>query len=227
MPIRFTRWPRPSKLDRLLVIFDAVVLARCQGKAPPDGAIVYSDRFSWTKVRTSSHPGTILPALEDLQVQAMRFDPPTLFLNRHCDTCEFGGYCRALAKEHDHLSLLQGITETEVRRHGKKGIFTVHQLSYTFRPRRPRKRAKKPGNPHHFSLQALAIRENKVFIHGTPRMPRSDTTVLFDIEGLPDRDFYYLIGALVVQGGISMYRHLWADDESCQTNILPVSWRSC
>jgi hypothetical protein len=37
-----------------------------------------------------------------------------------------------------------------------------------------------------------------------------------DIEGLPDRGFYYLIGALVVRGHSQEYHYFWADDESDQ-----------
>jgi len=55
-----------------------------------------------------------------------------------------------------------------VARHNAKGIFTVRQLSYTFRPRRPAKRQEQRF-PHSFALQALAIRENKVHVHGDPK----------------------------------------------------------
>ena len=34
------------------------------------------------------------------------------------------------------------------------------------------------------ALQALAIRENTVYIHGNPRLPDSKTQVYLDIEGL-------------------------------------------
>jgi predicted RecB family nuclease len=55
--------------------------------------------------------------------------------------------------------------------------------------------------PHYFALQALAIRENTVYIHGTPSFPKSETQIYLDIEGLPDNESYYLIGALVVSEG--------------------------
>ena len=43
--------------------------------------------------------------------------------------------CRQKAEEKDDLSLLSGMTEKERRNLHDKGIFTVTQLSYTFRPR--------------------------------------------------------------------------------------------
>jgi hypothetical protein len=74
-----------------------------------------------------------------------------------------------------NLSLLRGISAQEISRLRSKGIFTVNQLSYTFRSRKLAKRAKTPSTPHHFALQALAIRERKVFVHGNPTLSCSGT----------------------------------------------------
>jgi hypothetical protein len=68
--------------------------------------------------------------------------------------------------------------------HVSKGIFSVKQLSYTFRPRRPAKRQKQQFH-HNFALQALALRENKVHVHGDPIFALPATQVYLDIEGLP------------------------------------------
>ena len=68
--------------------------------------------------------------------------------------------------------------------------------------------------PHYFALQALAIRENTVYIHGTPSFPKSETQIYLDIEGLPDNESYYLIGALVVSEGKESFHSFWADDKS-------------
>jgi hypothetical protein len=68
--------------------------------------------------------------------------------------------------------------------------------------------------PHYFALQALAIRENTVYIHGTPTFPKSGTQIYLDIEGLPDSESYYLIGALVVSEGKEIFHSFWADDKS-------------
>jgi predicted RecB family nuclease len=107
----------------------------------------------------------------------------------------------------------------EMLRHNSKGIFTVKQLSYTFRSRRPAKRQTQRF-PHNFALQALALRENKVHVHGDPGLTPLDATSILDIEGLPDRAFYYLIGALVVRGQSQKYHCFWADDESCEPAIF-------
>jgi len=111
------------------------------------------------------------------------------------------------------------MTLKEMLRHNSKGIFTVKQLSYTFRSRRPAKRQTQRF-PHNFALQALALRENKVHVHGDPGLTLSTPQVFLDIEGLPDRAFYYLIGALVVRGQSQKYHCFWADDESCELAIF-------
>jgi hypothetical protein len=68
--------------------------------------------------------------------------PPDLVLNRHCAECEFKTRCRQRAIDQDDLSLLGRMTEKERAKVNNRGIFTVTQLSYTFRPRRWPKRSK-------------------------------------------------------------------------------------
>src|SRR5438445_494166 len=80
-------------------------------------------------------------------------EPTPLALNGHCSVCEFRQRCHAEAVRLDDLSLLRGMGENEIRKQNRKGIFTVTQLSHTFRPRRKGKRAKGQGQPHHHALQ--------------------------------------------------------------------------
>ncbi len=141
-------------------------------------------------------------------------------LNRHCAECEFRDGCSQKAIETDDLSLLSAMTEKERSRHRSKGIFTVNQLSYTFRPRKTPKRAKNPAKPHYVALQALSIRENTVYIHGDPQLPASESNVFLDIEGLPDSDFYYLIGALFVINGQETFHSFWADKADEEPDIF-------
>ncbi len=143
-----------------------------------------------------------------------------LFLCAHCNVCEFHTTCRAQAVEEDNMSLLQGMHRTHIDEQNKKGIFTLHQFSRTFRPRRAPKRAKNPSKPRHFALQAQALRENKVYIHGTPSLPSAETTIYFDIEGIPGRGLYYLIGMLVLTGGKETYHCFWADGKDQQADIF-------
>ena len=112
------------------------------------------------------------------------------------------------------------MTENERTSYRSKGIFTVTQLSYTFRPRKTPKRAKNPAKPRYIALQALAIRENTVYVHGQPQLPDSKTQVYLNIEGLPDIESYYLVGALVVSGGTETFHSFWADQKSDEPTIF-------
>src|SRR5438034_2552082 len=92
------------------------------------------------------------------------------------------------------------MSEMERQKLRSKGIFTVTQLSYTFRPRRRPKRLRDKREKYHHSLKALAVREKKIHIVGRPALKDESTPVYLDVEGLPDRDFYYLIGVRMATG---------------------------
>src|SRR5439155_384607 len=62
--------------------------------------------------------------------------PPPLLLNRHCAECAFRRSCRAAAVAKDDLSLLRGLSPKDIAGLNRRGIFTVTQYSYTFRPGR-------------------------------------------------------------------------------------------
>jgi predicted RecB family nuclease len=103
------------------------------------------------------------------------------------------------------------MTEKERRKLNSKGIFTVKQLSYTFRARRRPKRLVGKREKYHHSLKALAIRERKIHIVGSPELELEGTPVYLDVEGIPDRDFYYLIGIRVKTAEQVIQHSLWAD----------------
>ncbi len=60
-------------------------------------------------------------------------------------------------------------------------------------------------------MQALAIREKKVHVYGTPDIPRKPVQVFLDAEGSEDGGFAYLLGVLVVEGDNQKMHSFWAD----------------
>src|SRR5205085_12499954 len=114
--------------------------------------------------------------------------------------CELRQRCRTQAEQADDISLLEGMGDKEVQTYRRKGIFTLSQLSCTFRPRKRGKRVKRTSYNHYPALQALAIREKKVHVYGTPDLPRKPVQIFFDIEGVEGGCFVYLLGVLVVEG---------------------------
>jgi hypothetical protein len=103
------------------------------------------------------------------------------------------------------------MTEKERKKLHDKGIFTVTQLSYTFRPRRRSKQLRDKREKYHHSLRALAIRQKKIHIVGNPEIMIEGTPVYLDVEGLPDRDFYYLIGVRLGNLDSVARYSFWAD----------------
>ena len=114
------------------------------------------------------------------------------------------------------------MTEKERAEFNSKGIFTVTQLSYTFRPRHRPKVLKDKREKYHHSMKARAIRERKIYIVGSPKLEIDGidgTPVYLDVEGLPDRDFYYLIGIRFRAGDSAVQHSLWADSPSDEGRI--------
>jgi hypothetical protein len=68
-------------------------------------------------------------------------------------------------------------------------------------------------------LRALAIRVGKIHIAGNPQLNITGTPVYLDVEGVPDRDLYYLIGIRVGKGDTSIQHSFWADGESNEREI--------
>jgi predicted RecB family nuclease len=214
-PIRLIRTNKLSRANRITAGFEALVLSKSLGQPVGIAKIIHGDNSAEIKVRV----GTVLRELTKVIVQIRRLlaaaSPPDLVLNRHCPECQFRDHCRKRAIEKDDLSLLAGLTDKERMRLNGRGIFTVNQLSYTFRPRRRAKRlAAKPEKYHH-SLKALALREQKIHFIGNPQLRIDGTPVFFDVESLPDRDFYYLVGIrLELQNERPKIHSLWANSLS-------------
>jgi hypothetical protein len=64
----------------------------------------------------------------------------------------------------DELTLLSGVSAKQRAHLRAKGIFTITQLSYTFRPRRRGKRHQAKREKYHPALRALAIRDKKIYM---------------------------------------------------------------
>ena len=220
IPIRFIFTNKLGWHDKLLLAFDALVLSETLDREVALGKIIHGNDLVPLKVKTSALESEVRRTTAKIAALVSDKKPPDLVLNRHCAECEFRDRCRQKATETDDLSLLAGITEDERNRHRSKGIFTVTQLSYTFRPRRTPKRAKNPGRPRYAALQALAIRENTVYVHGSPCLPDSKTQVYLDIEGLPDSESYYLIGASIVSEGQETFHSFWASETEQEPEIF-------
>jgi len=217
--IRFVANNKLSKFDKMLIAFDAYVFSESFKRNIYQGKIIHGKNFSVSKIKLSE----LLAEIKKLALKIAHIHstetPPDLILNRHCPQCNYKNRCLSKAHENDDLSLLGGMTEKERKKLNSKGIFTVTQLSHTFRPRRRPKKFRDKKEKYHHSLKALAIRENKIHVVGNPELIIEGTPVYFDVEGLPDSDFYYLIGIRVVSDESILQHSLWADTIEEERNI--------
>jgi predicted RecB family nuclease len=198
------------------------VLTEIQGKPSEKGYIINVKGKS-RRIKLEESYKVITPLLEPLQEWLNESSPeePPVILNKHCPLCQFRERCQAQAIQEDNLSRLDRITPKSIRQYERKGIFTVKQLSYLFKPRKRKKRAKNPPPiTHNIELQALAIRTGKIYIQELPVLTRQETELYLDIEGLPDQNLHYLIGVLVCDGNSASHHSFWANSIENESEML-------
>ena len=220
IPMLFHEGQKVGKEQRLLLELYGLLLSQVQGRLPAYGVVWHGRDCKSTRVRLSPDLRRAERLLSEVREMAAPSSPPRLILNDHCQVCEFRQRCLEQAVQEDNISLLRGMREKEVRRYARKGILTVTQLAHTFRPVRRGKRTQPRGYKHHHALQALAIRDKKVYVYGTPQLPAKPVHIYIDVEGCPDDKFDYLIGMIVNEGGSERCYSFWADERGQEEQIL-------
>jgi len=194
-PLLIALSAQPSVLARKTLALASIITGKLAGVVPKRGVLIVGPSQQRITVNLSHEILVLEKAIREVK-RMIDADKEALFrLNNHCSECTFSGSCRKKAVEIDHLSLLNGISEKELKKLNGKGIFSVTQLSYTFRPRRSRRIV--PTVKNNYALRALAIREKKTYIVERPKLSTFSTLIFLDIEGLPDRDFVYLIALCI------------------------------
>jgi predicted RecB family nuclease len=210
-----------SKEQQLELSFVRYVQERLQSTLPVAGKINGTDATSHT-IKLDHHAKALKPFLEPLHewITVDSPKPPSIVLNKHCPLCPFQRSCLAQAEQEDNLSLLDGVTARMMRQYEKKGIFTLKQLSYLFKLRKPKKRSRKPpAVTHKVELQALAIHEHKIYLQELPTLSRQPVELFVDMEGVPDRGLYYLLGMFVCQGDTTEHYSFWADTDQDERHM--------
>lgn len=222
IPIRIFSSEKVHKDQKQLLAFDALVLGKATGHFPTAGKIVHGRQQIVTRVKL---PNLICRAevlVGEVHAMFEKKTPPSFGLIKHCHECEFESECRDRACREDDISLLGVIPPKEISKLRNKGIFTVTQLSYTFRPRRRKAMGGvKKGGKYQYALKALAIRERTTYIVGSPALALDGTPIYLDVEGIPEQSFYYLIGVRVVSADSFFKWSFWANDKNEEEKI----WR--
>ena len=211
----------PSPANKARLVFAGYALGHENRHRPSFGLIVPFTGNS-KRVKLDALYSGISKTVENLRgwTRQLPPDPPALVMGKQCQTCEFHAFCHSEAEKADSLFLLDKMTPKVAAKYQKKGIFTLTQLSYVYRPRRRRKGAGKTPTPFNVELQALAIREKKIYLHQRPTMAQQPVELFLDIEGIPDQDFNYLIGVVVKKGDKIKMHSFWANDPDNESRIF-------
>jgi predicted RecB family nuclease len=220
LPVLFSHRNKLTREDSIFAAFHGIILTEASGQPVPFVKVVHGPNFAVSRIKLVGPTGPTQPVkgarhlLDRLRKQIESASPPLMVLNTHCSMCEFRDRCHVEAVNRDDLSLLRGMSEKEILAHRKRGINTVTQFACTFRPKSIGLKRNKPLKRHLHALQALAVRDKKVYVVRAPEIPGKTTRVYLDVEGMPDRDFYYLVGAIVEKDGQCFAHSFWADDET-------------
>ena len=201
-----------------MLAFDAFVFSQVVGITPCFGELFIGPQFRRVRIALTPLYPKVQSIVETAAALLESPTPPRPVLNKHCAECQLASRCTSAAKDMDDLSLLSKMSAKERQRYHGKGIFTVTQLSHTFRHRRRAGQSK-----HDHALKALAIRKNKVHVLGKVAWSGSGTPVYIDVEGDPDRDFYYCIGIRFEAAGAIVQHSYWADDPADEERM----WAEC
>ena len=220
VPILLIANDKIHKKEKIYLAVQTLILSKLTKKNFETARIFYGDEFKTLKIKLSSYIKDADKIIEELEKITKKESQPKICKNDCCKTCEFEELCYAKLIEKDDLSLLSSIRQKEKPRFEKKGIFTVNQLSYTFKPRKKNEWVKQKEHPFNHSLQALAIREKKVYVYDEVKIPKTKTKVFVDLEGNSDGSFIYLIGVLVKDENKEKFYSFWADYKENEKDIF-------
>jgi predicted RecB family nuclease len=216
IPILISPFEKITKADKLIIGIQSHFIEKEFNLKIDSAIVLFGEQHKITKVKLSTFSKEIKKTILLLNKTLENKTPPIFRKNPHCQICEFFESCLNKLKERDDLSLLGNFKAKEIEQQNNRGIFSVKQLSYTFRPK------KNPYRRRKFlpELKALAIREEKVFIQKLPELEKKEVEIFFDIESIPDKNFYYLIGVIVKTETSQSEHSFWANDVTEEQDIF-------
>ena len=215
IPILISPNEKVKKNDKLLLAIYCLIFSEINKLNITFGKIVYGSSLKSTKFKVDTYLLEAQATLKNIIEVIEEEKPPRFFINNHCNVCEFKNNCKKILVEKDDLSLLRRITEKEILKINNKGIFTIFQLSFTFKP----KKRHIIKNRCIWELRALALKENKTYIIEMPKLKKYETEVFIDFEGLPDENYIYLIGIIIKKSEEIKQYSFWADSQ-CEEEYI-------
>jgi predicted RecB family nuclease len=217
-PIQISPFEKIREIEKLELFIKSKLFEKHLNVNILIGQIVYGKEQRITTINLKKYfkKGDLL--FREIEKLSSTDNNNQIILNKHCQICEFQEECRKIQIEKDDLSLLKGISQTEILKLNKLGVFTITQLSYLFKPKK--RKTYNITNRNLWSLKSLAIREKKTFIISKPDFLNFKTTIYIDFEGLPDENFIYLIGVLIIIEDITEFKYFWANNKSEEEEIF-------
>ena len=220
VPVSISSKEKASRIDKVAFAVKAVIVSGSESMAIEYGKLLYGNTLKSTRVKVQVYSKEANRIINGLLQVVDAENPPRFFRNKHCKFCEFWESCNAALIEKDDLSLLEGISVKAILKKNNNGIFTVNQLSYTYKPRKQRKKSV-TATRFEYPLKALSIREGKTHLIELPNLPHSNSEIYFDFEGLPDENLVYLIGILIKdKKAADQQISLWADSREDEARIF-------
>ena len=219
IPISISPNEKIAKIEKLSLGLKCLILSQQKGITPEFGKIIYGNELKATKFKLDLYSTEAKRLLAELIKIISNRDIPPFYQNNHCKVCEFREICRTKLIEKDDLSLLGRFSQKGIIKKNNRGFFTIHQFSYTFRPKKRKKESDKPKR-FEYALKALALREKQSYIQEIPKLPECKTEIYLDFEGLPDENFNYLIGIVIREGETEKRLSFWADSKEEEEKIF-------
>ncbi len=216
LPIFIAPFEKVTKLDKLFIALQANLIQTYFNPPVECCKIIFGKDLRETKFNISTFSKTIKKTINDLTKCLSNSTAPNYFKITHCQICEFQSNCHKKLIQRDDLSLLSSMKPREILQKNNRGIFSVKQLSYLFRPK------KNPYKKRGFlpELKAFAIRENKTLIQEMPNLEEIETEIFLDFEGTPDCNLYYLIGVIIRNDKIEKEYSFWANSKEEENSIF-------
>jgi len=207
VPAEIKLGKRPKLEYQIVAAFHAYVLAQVQGAWMETSWLILREKGMY-----AVDLWEMLPRMQELLadcIQTMgQSDSPDVFISRsRCSLCHWLGQCHTIARNHYHLSLLPGVTQSRYAQLQAVQLTTVKALAET----NPTFLEPLPGfgaeTAHRLVRQARSLLHDcALLIDESDRLapwsnallPIAPVELYFDIEAEPSLDVAYLHGVLVI-----------------------------
>jgi len=136
IPILISPFEKIQKSDKLFIALQAHCLKHNFNLKIDEAQIIFGCLQKSTRIVLSNFSKDVKKYIITIeQIQKLE-TPPVFYKNSHCQICEFNPICNEKLKERDDLSLLGNLKPKEIEQKNNRGIFSVKQLSYIFRPKK-------------------------------------------------------------------------------------------